>query len=236
MSGANYWISCLQILQSERRIKSNCLLRFTKDPFNGLSADGPGRGLACPPSQLQSICSTIMLNEELDISDAELSSIYLLAGYSSRSVCHRHSCLDLLVCSSSPVPGVDVPNICAQHFLAIDRGGLTIPSGISFVFCILFYFTFESLKNSGQLLAPAFLQNNARKVFYFVCRNSIYNSFYSDLPEFCDHGHDVCQDLCVCIFNTLAKTWSKTMIKTSGGSSHTADQQKIRKLRSSVCK
>lgn len=162
MSGGNYFISVRQILESEKCICLQSIIRLSSFNFHDTEVY-----FGEPMSSLEiEIDSEQLINQmsgtSIDISDSadQVSVIYYIAGYFSRRINQQSDCAACrgLIANSDMQPRVefhedaslnkDALRFRTQLLDQVNRGGLCQPSDMMFLTCLHVYLIYEEiLKN-----------------------------------------------------------------------------------------
>lgn len=229
MSGANYFISVKQLLQSEKKLKITSLLRHTKmSPLDlsTISSDECIENYDCMLLESEEF-NLDEIEFGLDVSELEVLCFvggYVASVISKRSSCE--SCCVMLVVSDA-LPGVEADH--HSHFLSIvNRGGLKKPSDNLFILCCCAYSVFAHLKNSDTF--SKFLTHpQPACLFYSIVNNSLLSSDFAHVLQFnCKSLHNLAPRILRCMFNILAKNFVRSI--PSGASFK--NSKKVKKLQS----
>lgn len=186
MSGANFFISVKQVIESEKKIKLVSLLKHTKiqlDDFIFHEEDST--------QSKQESCDSLAIYLEdcpmIDLDEEELQIVYFVSGYCGKSAkfIECTSCRQLFI-STYNMP---VVNENSKFFTFINRGKLQAPSTNFFSLCCQLYELFCRLK-----LSPDFSRflatSNAALSFVNHSMDfcdAIYGSCYCSLSHDCEH-------------------------------------------------
>lgn len=210
-SGANYYISFKQILDSERKIKVISLLKYSE----------------CSPEEIRSLKIVDVKDDfsediftELEMStppildNSELSSIYYCAGALSRSTLNLvkcQSCRDILV-SADETLEIEETNV-TSFVVNVDRGGLLRPTDFSFQVGVKSYIIFKFITNCS--MKKKFLSSLFQREIFL---STVSKALESD-DEFsihlcqsvCENRHAVLKSLIIRFYNTLCKNFMHSL-------------------------
>lgn len=206
MSGANFFISVKQLMESEKKIKLVSLLKSSGITLAEISMASSKESPAINTTN-EKLFIDVEECPPVTLASDEIQVVYYVAGYSSRKA-KKLSCENcrLLFMSTHHAPSVD-PN--SVFFDAINRGKLQAPSDQFFSFCCKFYELFCRLKHHThffQLLASS----NPFSFFFDLLPTELHDPEYSF--ECCDY-HDCHVTLSRCMhsfFNTLCLNYVRT--------------------------
>lgn len=232
MSGANFFISVKQFLDSERKIKIHSLLHHT-----GLTIADLGKVQEKPASG-DDDCDTAAEEEvktlsqcvdfSMQLEENELNVTYMTGGYAARHVSRTSACADcstLLTAQNAEDPLLCEAATPTALLDNIDRGGLTRPSSCVFIVCCLSYMSFACLKDSPHF--HLVLTNpDAKSLFVSVVCECISLSEHSPiLDTLCSSGHSFrvpLRRVIATFFNILAKNFVRER--------HTSSATSVRKI------
>jgi hypothetical protein len=228
MSGANFFISEKQLLESEKKIKLVSLMKNSGIHLHDFLSDEENTDeeiiddyLMLP--DLQNVPPVVLEAEEIQI-------IYYVSGYCSKRAkemtSHCEDCKSLFLCSH------EMPEIGDQSafFEMINRGKLQAPSDQLFNIACIAYEVFCQLKRTDQFMN--FL-NSSNPATSFV------NLIHSKLPDLnvcfiCRKGHEcdlVLRRVLLAFFNTLSRNFVRNLQIAKP-----SDHRNIAKLRSTSVK
>jgi hypothetical protein len=248
LSGANYFVSMRQVLESDRKIRALSLLKYSKlslsDIEEAVQADCSSTSDSDGDSVADSIANSLKLDFEPTVSDANI--IFYVSGAIARStvgITKCDSCRELLINSSevTTAPCIDLDGQLdqgASDFLdSINRGGLVKPTDFLYNFAVHCWRVFEELWNTPDLKSKFLLCSGQRNVFCKIIDRATYNEKYVHLMfggNVCTVGHDVLSHVVRRFFNCVAKNFVKQLTHTANQSHHgpSAKKWKIAKLTS----
>jgi hypothetical protein len=172
MSGANYFISMKQVMDSDRKIRALSLLKYTD--FNALesatdtSADNSA-SRADNDRTADCILNELQFSNCPSANDANV--IYYVSGYLARSVVRMFTCD---YCKEALVSSDDVEPIqmdetlqyaSSTFFEDVNRGGLKKPTEFTFMLTVSCWKVFEEIRNSDSLLHKFLSAAHHQKLF-----------------------------------------------------------------------
>ncbi|CAM1293744.1 Uncharacterised protein r2_g290 [Pycnogonum litorale] len=172
MSGANYYISVKQVLESERKIKTLSLMKFSKVNIGELDVDF-SVSLSDNDKVLVEEAISKMDNIFSIIDESDMNATYYVAGALVRSELRARRCKN---CEAILTEDVMVPTICESKFEKwnsvskkftddVSRGGLVAPSEIAFNICLKSFNVFSAIQNS-DLVKNKFLKAESNRLFF----------------------------------------------------------------------
>lgn len=233
MSGGNYYVSVKQVVNSDRKIRAICLLRYSSftvaDIDNAISERTDQ--ISDKDSSLQdALISNLIITA--DPSESDLNILYYVAGAMSRSVLHCNhcnSCKDVIT-DDKPLQPLEADASVSSTFLdEINRGGLTRPSEYAFnltVSCWRVYETLKANKDSMSLLLQA---NCLRDVFVRVVEQCVVDDEPLVAENYCMKNHDVKTLLVHRFVNCICKNLVKEL-SSDRDSRVAGNKRKIGKL------
>ena len=166
MAGANYYISCKQLFEAEKKLRTLNLIKSHVD----ISHLDISYGHEDHSEMNCDLNFDDVGFEEIDNMDVvEQSTVYYVAGYVGRSISRRNKCRDcksLLVESDEN----DAALLDDKHLILNDlnRGGLSLPSDFCYTVCLFSYLFYRQLE-----------ETNRRKTF--LCSRNQRNTFLSNV-------------------------------------------------------
>ena len=245
MSGTNYHVSYLQILESERRLKvSNILSMFSSQPvpstssfqefiqsFSSLeSADSNNDFDLDPFLHAISDLSAIECNIQV------LQSLTFIAGYSVHQYLkhsqHCRICRDILTFDRDLL--VDEPSTLSQFKLLelSDRGGLKYPSEVVLESIVTAWKILICIKYDSELM-PTFVKGPSRKIIVDLTLNVILEaddcqSWRKECPSCAVSGLYILQKLIFvagnCFLANMVKNYNSMVI------SRATEKRKLKKF------
>lgn len=231
MSGANFFISVKQVLESERRIKIVSSLKHSKMTVDDLS---PAPEFVSPSLAELSPKDAAFIDQcQLDgrfpeLDPNELNAIYHCGGYIGRHVSQHVVCDDCLAAIVSPVPppSLECNDSSSAFTMSVSRGGLVAPSDNLFVLCVSGYRLFCVLKLQ-ECWNEFLLCDKPSSVFFTL----VSEHFSECLVPTCSQNHSLLhfwQRSLLSLFNMFAKNY----ILNSHQRQYDSTNRKILKLSS----
>src|SRR6218665_2075370 len=160
LSGANYYISMRQVLESDRKIRTVSLLKYSKVSLSDIDT-----AIQCVASAPQSdanllaeaIADSLTLNYEPTSSDANI--ILYISGAIARSIVRVTKCN---FCKESLISEENQEHAeiedssqreAAEFLNGINRGGLLKPTNFAFMLAMHCWRVFEELRGNADLMA-----------------------------------------------------------------------------------
>jgi hypothetical protein len=215
LTGANYCISMRQVLESDRKIRTVSLLKYSKVSLSDIDAANE-----CESSASQSdsnlladaIASALRLNYEPTWSDANI--IFYISGAISRSIVRAtkcNFCKESLISEDHPDQAdiEDPAQSQAAEFLnGINRGGLLKPTNFTFMLAMHCWRVFEELRCNAALMAQFLSSSAQRFLFLKLMDRATYNERFIHLlfgTDLCSSGHNLKEQIIGRFFNCMAK-------------------------------
>ena len=210
LNGANYFISERQLLESDRKLRTLSLVKYSYISMRDI-------GLAARASHTANhdsiaIAETLYNDIQFNIlpTENDLGIIYYVTGYCCRSLVRCNKCDK---CKKTTVSDVnndaeDVISETAHKFFSdINRCGLWKPTRELFDVGYLYWRVFAEL--SRKSLSENFLKaTNQRNVFKEIVVLSFYEGEIVSPWSFavmCENGPNILEGVCVRFFNTMCK-------------------------------
>lgn len=214
LSGANYYISIKQLLDSDRKIRA-----FSALKFSGLCISDIDNEIALNTTQVSNnvedvnqiaddIAGHLNLTNDLSSSDANIA--FYVAGSIARSIMNSRncsSCKELLTTEESE--DHEFQGDYSSYFDIADRGGLIVPTTSLFLLTLLCCQVQYEIELNSRLYALFISCTSQRKLFI-----SLIDRVISRKLEFCSHcaaGHDIQTIIVKKAFNCLAKSFVNRM-------------------------
>ena len=247
LSGANYFISMRQVIESSRKIKAISLLQFSgmsvSDIDDAIQAADTGERRAqgaLESDKADDIASSLVFS--VIPTDNDLSTIYYVSGAVSRSVVRStrcSHCKDELVSSDELDDSDAVPSAAVEFLDSVNRGGLSKPTEYAFSVSIVCWRIFEEIRSSSSL-SSQLLNSTSRQRSLFVkvvdrlADNPFNDCQHLSLDNYCVKGHDLKQLIAVRLFNCFAKNLVKSLTTAAcpRNSAQPTRKRKIAKLSS----
>ena len=221
LSGANYYISMRQVLESDRKIRTVSLLKFSGLCLTEID-DAIQNEL--PSSDSSSDTAADAITEALTFvhfpSASDANVIYYVSGYIARSIIRSTRCdycKDCLI-TDDRLELVELDSsldYSAATFLdSINRGGLARPTDFTFLVAVLCWRVFEEIKCRLELLQQMLLAGCQRVLFCKIIERASCVQAFGHRPidtNICVAGHDVNLLIAQRFFNCVAKNLVKDM-------------------------
>ena len=219
-SGANYHISVLQVVQSEKVIRTRSLIDqgFNMSEVKEIfSSTTTGETIKSEADFLTDNLNIQMENIQFhkEIQQEDQSIIYYVAGAIVRIVLKKtkcEKCREFLCAGNMPLNSEHIQdNEVRKEFTAqMSRGGLLKPSDIVYITCIHAYFYFRSIKNNSEVHDFLLNSSEPRSVFSksFVDILNGSTVLESIIKAECSNGLSFSQylpNLLNALFNVMAK-------------------------------
>lgn len=257
MSGGNYFISSRQILESEKLIKIQSLVKFSGYNFNDIKSmfqainDQDQVQIGLDAIYLEELVNFIP-SEELATEDSSI--LYYVGGYLARSMHKRvncESCKDLIRDGKATLlpafeeNGMAMTEEKERFVKQVTRGGLSKPTDLVFMVCVHIRSFFESIMKNVESKTFLLDCQHPRDVFstgYVSALSSDVDTENITLVK-CNNGHGFepfCTELAKRLFNVFFKNFagsknSEIHLKRShqsSGSKSSARGRKVAKLQS----
>jgi len=243
MSGANYYISMRQVLESDRRIRAVSLLKFSRISLAEIdsviqSADFHS---STDDSLADSLADALTFCVFPSANDANI--IFYVSGYMARSVIRSTKCdhcREYLFTSDTmePLDAVDKFEYSVSTFLdAVNRGGLQKPTDFTFLLAVHCWRVFEELKSTPELMQKFLTATTQRALFCKIMDRACCMETFGHSPidsNVCVAGHDLNRLLVERFFNCVAKNLVKEITAKANPTSQqpSKKKRKIAKLQS----
>ena len=239
MSGANYFISTKQVLDSDRKIRAVSLLKFSNITLEEID---------------NAVCSSIdtvnhgdletsadFINDRLTLqctpSASDLNIIFYVSGYIARSVCRITKCDHCFEAVSNsediePITVDDVASYAVSSFFdSVNRGGLKSPTEFIFRLTVICWQVYEEMRGNNELMAKFLAAENQSLLFFKLmdratCHQSVAD--YGLNNYMCTDGHDLTKLTTQRFFNCVAKNLVRQL--TSNANPHNESSSKRRKI------
>jgi len=242
LSGANYYISVRQVLESDRRIRAVSLLKFSRISLAEIdSLIQSGDFLTTDDSAADSLADALTFCIFPSANDANI--IFYVSGYMARSVIRSTKCdhcRECLITSDTldPLDAVDKFDYSVSVFLdAINRGGLQRPSEFTFLLAVHCWRVFEEIKSTPELMNKFLTATSHRALFCKIMDRACCTETFGDTPidsNVCVAGHDVNKLLVERFFNCVSKNLVKDITAKANPTSQepSKKRRKVAKLQS----
>jgi hypothetical protein len=245
LSGANYFISTRQVLESDRKIRAVSLLKFSGISLSAIEDAIQADCSAASDKEADTVADSITASMKLDVepTDSDRSIIFYVSGYIARSTVSTtkcESCRDALI-SSEEAAALEVTEELdsrASEFLDnINRGGLVRPTEFVYMLTTHCWRIFEEIRNSSELKSQFLKAASQSTVFGKVMDRSTYNDKFIHLVfgrNVCSAGHNLQNHIVRRFFNCVAKNFVKQITYVANAHHEpTAKKRKVAKLTSS---
>jgi hypothetical protein len=207
LSGANYYISMRQVVDSDRKIRAMSLVKFSGFPLaeidDAISASGQPSTPAVYDSLADALAESLTFQKWPSVSDTNI--IFYISGAIARSILRTMKCSD---CKNTLVDPdhlleplqLDEPsdNFMSTTFLdSINRGGLYRPSEYCYVTTVSCWRIYEEIRSSAALKDKLLGVSNQRKLFVKVVERATENGQLEQISKR--------------LFNCVAKNLSKEL-------------------------
>lgn len=249
LSGANYYISVRQLFESERKIKTLSLLKFSGFTFNEIKTSFPSSLSADCATDSETINWFVeqLINKQADVDSTEGQVVYYCAGYVAKSVLsvtNCSSCKDLLQ-QDNYIDGIELTGSCDTlydsdgFFEEVNRGGLRRPSDFLLMLSLKCYSIHKLIVSDKELLNMFTLSVNSRNLFCDITCAIAEQDPILDLclPLYssCEKGHCVLK-LCIFrFFNILCKNFVNSTNNSHAPNDKDNLKRKQTKLSSGSC-
>lgn len=229
LSGANYYISTKQVLDSDRKIRALSLLKFSCISLSELDcAIQSSNSDTCGSCSFSDHVVADILNDKLSLtsspSASDLNILFYISGYAARSACRITKCEHCLeaLCAENDLPPADLDDsmpISARTFFdSVNRGGLKVPSEFVFRLTVHCWKVFEEIRGNMDMMSQFLSAENQYKLFYMVmdratCHPSVQHCGLNNYM--CTQGHNLTQLVVQRFFNCVAKNLAKQLSTTA---------------------
>ena len=162
LSGANFYISCKQLFEAEKKLRTLNLIRSQVSISRLNSAvDSSTSEDGIHDMDLQLMDVTGIDVDDLD--EGESATVYYVAGYVGRSIARRNKCDECKEVLIRDEPSS--PEDMTQIFDDVNRGGLSSPSELCHAICLLSLLYFKQCQSTDNNLKKLLSQTNQMDVF-----------------------------------------------------------------------
>lgn len=238
LSGANYFISIRQLMESNKKIKTISLLKFSQISLQEIDDVIMNQADLIDNDStisLQEVAEDMTITMTMEPDQSDLIVIYYVSGACARSVFRTHkceSCKETLVKDkrAHEFNCEDTQEI-SQFLKNIDRGGLNEPCDHTFQLCIVAWKIFYEITSSFELRTKFLNSSNQRSLFCYLVSEAISNQFDMFIGNtHCTNGHDIVRSLSRSFFNCLAKNFVNNGIQSSDETRNGKLERKTKKL------
>jgi len=242
MSGANYYISMKQVLDSDRKIRAVSLLKFSNislqeiDSAIQLSEDSCGSAMK-HNSIVDELVDKLTYGQAFLPSTSDLNIIYYVSGYIARSVSRITrctACLEALSNSDDLQPmdlEDDMPYAARTFFDSVNRGGLKTPTDFTLLLTVHCWRIYEEIRSNSDVMKTFLAADNQISLFFEIMDRA---TCHQSVAEFglnnylCTSGHHLTKLVSHRFFNCVAKNLAKQM--TNIANPHNEPPSKRRKI------
>ncbi len=226
-SGANYWISLKQVLDSDQKIKTASLLKHSNATLSEIAALRNEQEVCAARGPDPAEEALVEQLEGVGLPEAgadDLAAIFNCTGALVRSELRLRRaccfCKDLLVDSSDRENSPNAPEAALTS--AIDRGGLLRPSTSAFALAVKAWSVYEAIDKT-PVLKGIFLGSRVhRACFKGVVAAAIERDFeFADvacLTVPCEGGHGCLESLLGRLFNVMTKNLVRRLAEEAAAS------------------
>ena len=210
LSGANYFISKQQLLESDCKLRTLSLVKYSH--ISALDIGQAARASHTADHDSIAIAETLYNDLQFNIlpTENDLGIIYYVAGYCCRSLVRSNKCDKYKKSTISDFnnDAEDMISETAHEFFSdINRGGLWKPTRKLFDVGYLCWRVFAQL--SRESLSENFLKaTNQRNVFKKIVVLSFYEGEIVSplsIAEMCENGPNILEGISVRFFSTMCK-------------------------------
>jgi hypothetical protein len=223
LSGANYYISMRQVMESDRKIRAVSLVKFSSFTLSEIddaieSASSSSSQSCCQTHDdvaADKVAGSLKCQVWPDASDANI--VYYVSGYIARSVVRTTKCdhckESLIEADNLERPELDESlKYSASTFLdSINRGGLSRPTDFCFVTTVHCWRVYEEIRSSAELKSILLSATNQRSVFVSIMERAMVNDQLLIEDNCCTKGHDLKTLVTRRFFNCVAKNLAKEL-------------------------
>ena len=211
LSGANYYISMRQLQESDRKIRSISLLKYSQifiaeiDIIVKTKCTSNNKLMATAEALQAELLFNILPTEN------DAAVIFYVTGYCCKSLVKSTRCVE---CKTATVATIVeyVPPLTTMHeyankfFDGINCGGLRKPTTELYEIGCLCWKVFAELCNSD--LKKSFLSaENQQEIFKEIVNISYFNDdvAFRSLPVLCSNGHNIVEGVSIRFYNCMCK-------------------------------
>jgi len=230
MTGGNLYASVRQFLETERtlRIKNLAKLNLSLSEIKEIFSESNKNHTELEKITAQKIFAALIKEVSVEFSrnppEAEANLLFYVAGGFARSICQQikcDSCKDLTITNQKfQVEDANKPvsSANADFLNQVNRGGLTIPSELSFLTCVQSWKIFSHISES-ESLQNLLYRVNLSSLTIFQNVFDLYLSSHNEarfifLEQRCRQGHpfrNISSRLSAKIFNLFSKNLSSVL-------------------------
>jgi len=216
LSGANYYISMRQLLESDRKLRTLSLVKYSKISVKDIEQAAQANHTADHEvtSKAQLLYGDLQFN--ILPTENDVGIIYYVTGYCCRSLVRSNKCE-----KCKEVTVADVNNstesmmfeIAHDFFKDINRGGLWKPTPELYEVGCLCWRIFAEL--STECMRQNFLNSgNQRDIFKEIVTVAFYECVVVSpwsVAAMCEKGHNILEGIAIRFFNTMCKNLLREM-------------------------
>ena len=235
-SGANYYISVLQILQSEKSIRIKSLIESgfqmsdLKNIFAATDNSTTSDSLTDELTAVSQLIPEYSLSESLVVAPEDQAIIYYVAGAIVRSILKKFTKKSCDKCCSLLSGGIfgegevtihenltdEISREKEEFVSLVTRGGLLKPSDLVYVTCVHAWSLYHSIKDSNDAFNLLLSSSNPRTLFteFFITILEDNDSMTETLKTSCGNGHTFltfAKRAVSTFFNLMAKNYVSNM-------------------------
>jgi len=246
LSGANYYISMRQVLESDRKIRAISLVKFSgftleeiDDAIQSINSNNQSASQLQDESTANAMLESLSYENLLSASEANI--VFYVSGAIARSVVRStkcEGCRESLIEPNElePLQVDESLDYSAATFLnSINRGGLSRPTAYCFMAIIACWCVYEEIKSSAELKSKLLGAVNQRSVFVRIMERATDDGRMLIDENRCRKGHDLKALTTFRFFNCVAKNLAKELTAAANPlSEQPAKKRKIAKLTSQL--
>ena len=221
LSGANYFISMRQLYESDRKLRTLSLLKYSQISLKEIEDAAKAREERTAIQEVIFRAESLYADMSFNIMPTknDVSVIFYVADYCCRSLAKSNrcdSCKEVTIASVecfAPEAEPNVPVNAINFFNDINRGGLSKPTKEMFNVGMLCWGAFAEL--SVEKLKKRFLSSvYQRSVFKEIVNIAFFESGVVSpwsVPTMCSKGHNLLEGISARFFNCMAKNLMRSM-------------------------
>lgn len=223
LSGANYFISTRQVMESDRKIRALSLVKFSRFSLADIDAallQHTDDQQQCSTTNLDGTADSIVAALQYDRvpSASDSNVLYYVSDYIARSTIRTtkcEHCREVLVSPDQlePIQLDESLDYSASLFLdSVNRGGLLRPSDVTFMLVLRCWRVYEEIRRSYTLQNQLLGAVNQRSLFVKIMQRAQDLNTVDDLimsEPFCFKGHDLQDHIVRRFFNCAAKKFGE---------------------------
>ena len=227
LSGSYYFISMRQLLESDKKLRTISLLKYSGISIAEIEQAVKDKSVSISAilTKAESLHAELLFN--IIPTENDFAIIYYITGYCCRSMIKCNKCE---ACKDATIDTVhdafveaDIPPDVLSFFNEINRGGLWKPTTAFFDVGIFAEIAYTNLKHF-------FLNgHDQRSIFKKMVSIAIFEGSVVSpwsVPALCHKGHEIVEGVAMRFFNCMCKNLMKNISERSSRSG----ERKIRKL------